>query len=606
MSTLLNIGILLSATDMFSPALNSATGNLSTFDNKVKNTSADMLKLSTAALAVGEGVTGKLSNFFGDSQDLRAAQGELKTLGLMGDGLKSVTSSAMDFSNQFAGTTAPEFIRASYDIKSGISSLSDVAVGKFTSISAMTALATLSTTSEMTNLFATGFGIYRKQFDEFGLQTIQGWNALSDEEKDIKFGQYFSAGISSAVQVFKTKGSQMSAALSNLGANATSAGISFAEQLSILGQLQKTMTGSEAATKYRAFLNTAYSAGDKLGLTFTNANNELLSMPEILTMLKDKYGNTIDAMESNELKNAFGTDEAVSLIKQLYPETDTLTKNINKMNLSLQEGTKKTRDMANAANEGKEQEVYEQRINNLTAAIGSGFAPVMLTTMDIMGSAAVVLSDFMNEHETLTTAIVSVIGVGGGLLTVIGSLGVIASGASFVMPFLSGGLGIVSTSFGVATAATRGFTAALISNPVVAIATGVAMAAYLIYENWDGIVGFFSDIWTSIKEEAAPVLEFIENGINTVSELFGFGDDKQIAVTTNGNQGAVKVQQEVMGQAVSSDNQAIYNNKKESVTKVYKSEDTFHVTVANPSSNVDVVEAMEDYKKRQRNRSFED
>lgn len=606
MSTLLNIGILLSATDMLSPALNSATGNLDGFENKVNATSADLLKLSTAALALGEGITGKLTDFFGDSQDLRAAQGELKTLGLMGDGLESVTSSAMDFSNQFAGTTAPDFIRASYDIKSGISSLSDFAVGKFTSIATMTALATLSTASEMTSLFATGHGIYRKQFEQFGLETIQGWNALSDEEKDIKFGEYFSAGISSAVQVFKTNGSQMSAALSNLGANATSAGVSFAEQLSIIGQLQKTMSGSEAATKYRAFLNSAYGAGDKLGLTFTDANDQLLSMPNILAQLKDKYGETIDAIESDELKKAFGTDEAVSLIKQLYPETDTLTKNINEMNLSLQEGTKKTREMANAANEGKEAELYEQRINSLTTAIGNGFAPVMFTMMSVLGNTAVVLSEFMNENETLTQIIVGTIGAGGGLLTVIGSLGVIAGGASFVMPLLSGGIGLVSTSFGIATAATRGFTAALISNPVIAIAAGIGLAAYLIYDNWSGIVEFFSDLWTGIKEEAAPVLAFLESGINTVSQLFSFGDDKQVAVTTNGNQGAMKVQQEAMSTTVSTENQAIYDNKKENVTKVYKSEDTFHVNVTNPTSNVDVVEAMEEHERRKRNRSYED
>lgn len=606
MSTLLNIGILLSATDMLSPALNSATGNLDGFENKVNATSADLLKLSTAALALGEGITGKLTDFFGDSQDLRAAQGELKTLGLMGDGLESVTSSAMDFSNQFAGTTAPDFIRASYDIKSGISSLSDFAVGKFTSIATMTALATLSTASEMTSLFATGHGIYRKQFEQFGLETIQGWNALSDEEKDIKFGEYFSAGISSAVQVFKTNGSQMSAALSNLGANATSAGVSFAEQLSIIGQLQKTMSGSEAATKYRAFLNSAYGAGDKLGLTFTDANDQLLSMPNILAQLKDKYGETIDAIESDELKKAFGTDEAVSLIKQLYPETDTLTKNINEMNLSLQEGTKKTREMANAANEGKEAELYEQRINSLTTAIGNGFAPVMFTMMSVLGNTAVVLSEFMNEHETLTQIIVGTIGAAGGLLTVIGSLGVIAGGASFVMPLLSGGIGLVSTSFGIATAATRGFTAALISNPVIAIAAGIGLAAYLIYDNWSGIGEFFSDLWTGIKEEAAPVLAFLESGINTVSQLFSFGDDKQVAVTTNGNQGAMKVQQEAMSTTVSTENQAIYDNKKENVTKVYKSEDTFHVNVTNPTSNVDVVEAMEEHERRKRNRSYED
>ena len=362
MSALLTLGIILSATDSLSPVLKSATGDMDTLDNKIGSVSGNITKLGTASLALGTALTIPLKAALDDYQELSKAQGELATLGIGDSGLDAITQSAQEFSNDFAGTSAPQFVAAAYDIKSGISSFSDSAVGDFTKIAAMTASATKSSTGQMTSLFATGYGIYKEQFNSFGSSTIAGWNQLSEEERDIKFGEYFSAGISSSVQAFKTDGAQMSAALSNLGSNATSAGVSFSEQLNILGMLQKTMSGSEAATKYRSFLNTAYGAGDKLGLTFTDANDKLLSMPEIISQVREQYGETIDAVESDELKKAFGTDEAVSLIKQLYTQTDELANGITKTNKSLQGGLDITTKMANAANKGKEFELLNQLV----------------------------------------------------------------------------------------------------------------------------------------------------------------------------------------------------------------------------------------------------
>ncbi len=609
MSTLLNIGIILSATDALSPVLKGASSNLGELDNQIDDTSANLTKLGTASLALGEGITSTLGDFVDDFQAVRAVQGELKTLGIASEGIDAITRSAKAFSSEFSGTTTPDFIAASYDIKSGISSLSDTAVGEFTAIAALTGKATKSSTDLMTSLFASGYGIYRDQFEAFGAATVQGWNNLSDEEKDIKFGEYFSAGISSSVQAFKTDGSQMSAALSNLGASATSAGIDFAEQLTILGQLQATMSGSEAATKYRAFLSSVNGAGDKLDLQFTDANNQLLSMPEIINKVKDKYGETIDALEADELKKAFGTEEAVGLIKLLYNETDTLTANINQMNGSLQEGTKKTKQMALAANEGKEQELLEQKIFNLTSTIGSRFTPVVLFATDVIGGVVDSVTSWMEEHETLSTVVVSGIGILGGLLTVLGTVGVVAGGVGMVLPFLSGGFGLVTASMGIMATATKAVTTALMSNPIGLIATGIATAAYLIYDNWEPIGAFFSDLWGGIKETAAPVLDWMDNKLSAVSSFFGFGDDEKEApqaTQTNSVRGAKAIQAQVAASGVSSHNKMIYENKNAISSKVVNHEPTYHITVSNPKSDVDIQRAIKDMERKNRNRTYED
>ncbi|WP_419782334.1 phage tail tape measure protein [Malaciobacter marinus] len=607
MSTLLNIGIILSATDALSPVLGNATSGLDGFDNKIDETSANLTKLGTASLALGEGISSALGSTFDDIQELRAAQGELKTLGVEGTGLDAITQSAKEFASEFSGTTAPTFVKAAYDIKSGISSLSDTAVGEMTSIAAMTASATKSSTAEMTSLFATGYGIYRDQFEQFGSATIDGWNKLSDEEKDIKFGEYFSAGISNSVQAFKTDGTQMSAALSNLGASATSAGVSFSEQLSILGQLQATMSGSEAATKYRAFLTGAVKANESLGLSFLDANNKLVSMPEILEQLRDKYGSVLDGMEKKELYDAFGSSEALALIELLYPKTENLTNSINTMNTSLQDGSKKTREMALSANEGKEQEVLDQKINNLTSTIGDRFAPVMLFTIDTMGSVVDGVTSWMDEHETLSTVIVSGIGILGGLLTVLGTVGVVAGGIGMILPFLSGGFGLVTASMGVMVTATKAVTAALMSNPIGLIAAGIATAAYLIYDNWEPIGEFFSDLWGGIQESAAPVLDFLDTGISAIGDFFGFGSSEpSVTVNQNEPEGARALQSQVMAKGVDSNYEVINKGSQQNSTRVIKQDSTYHVTVTNPTSNVDIEKALKDADRKRRNRQLED
>ncbi|MGR6863209.1 hypothetical protein ACU5EH_24400, partial [Aliivibrio salmonicida] len=53
------------------------------------------------------------------------------------------------------------------------------------------------------DLFASGYNIYRKQFDQFGAETTSGWQAMSATERDARFGEYFSAGISTSVQALK-------------------------------------------------------------------------------------------------------------------------------------------------------------------------------------------------------------------------------------------------------------------------------------------------------------------------------------------------------------------------------------------------------------------
>jgi hypothetical protein len=501
------------------------------------------------AVGVGAAVYGikKLVNAYGE---VSSAQGQISSLGISAEGVDAITKKARDFSNQWSGTTQAEFIAASYDIKSGISSLSDSAVGEFTRIAAMTAGATKSSVDQMTSLFATGYGIYRKQFDQFGGSVIEGWDALSNSERDAKFGEYFSAGIASSVQAFKTDGAQMSAAISRLGASATSANVPFAEQLSILGMLQATMSGGEASTKYRAFLTNAAKAGDALNLSFLDANDNLRSMPMILEELRGKYGDTIDAVEEQELKKAFGTDEAIAMIKLLYPEVDTLKTSISGMNESLRGGMDTTDAMAKKILEGPNESLalLSSRVLNMAAALGYLFAPAVMFVADRIGDFAIGLANFSEQFpflsQVIAFAIVGLVGLKAASIAgrfafsylsdgfviarkmllwfsvsnmkanaILAVTKVRAFAAAASVLYMSGMQKAAAAGTAIMTAAQWAFNLAMTANPiglvVVAIAAFIAIAALLI-SNWSGVGDFFSGIWEGIKNGVFWAWEMIK------------------------------------------------------------------------------------------------
>ena len=234
----------------------------------------------------------------------------------------------------------------------------------------------------------------------------------------------FSAGISTAVKNYKTAGSEMASSISALGATATNNNVPLEEQLAILGQLQTTMSGSEAATKYKSFLNQAASAGEKLGLTFTDANNNLMSTPQILEQLKSKYGDTIDAVEKQQLKEAFGTDEAVAMIDLLYGDIDGLSGGIDSMADSMKRGTDVTQEMAEAINNTPAQkfEVLKQQIHNNVEELGNGLLPAVNNTMDKVSGLIQKGSEWISNNQETVQTIMNVAMKLGIVLVVLGTV----------------------------------------------------------------------------------------------------------------------------------------------------------------------------------------
>jgi len=392
---------------------------------KLNQSFNNMAKTGIAIAGVGSQIAGAMIAPVTATFGTRKALGELKSVGVKD--LKTLENAAKSFSDTWAGTTKADFIGAAYDIKSGIASLSDEAVGKYTEIAGITAKGTKATTAEMTSLFATGYGIYKGFYKDMS---------------DIDFGEMFAAGIGNTANIFKTDGASMAQAISGLGAAATSAKVPMEEQFAILGMLQATMSGGEAGTKYAAFIGSAAKAGETLGLKFTDANKQLLSMPEILGLLKGKFGETMDSAEKMKLVEAFGTDEAVDMVDLLYNKTGDLQSGILSVYGAMGNGVNEVRAMANAINDTEPDKftVLQQRLHNVGEEVGNTLLPTFNQLLDRGGQVIDKVGAWIGKNQDLVRVI---------SLTVITISIILAVLGVFIAGFGALGLVVTKTAGGI-------------------------------------------------------------------------------------------------------------------------------------------------------------
>lgn len=508
MDSVLKVSLVLDMIDHLTDKVGKVNGSVGSMTQSF----ATMQKAGAAMTGVGTGIVSACTSAITATFDTQNALGEIASLGVQD--LQAIENAAKDFSDTWAGTTKADFITASYDIKSGIASLTDEGVAQFTELAALTGKATKSTTETMGSLFATGYGIYKGYYDDMS---------------DLEFGEMFSAGIATAVRLYKTSGNGMADAIGMLGATATNAQVPLEEQLAILGQLQTTMSGSEAATKYKAFLNTAASAGKKLGLTFLDTNNQLLSMPEILETLRGKYGDTLDAVEKQKLKEAFGTDEAIALIDLLYQNTDQLKSGIDELHGSMSSGIAVTEEMANAINNTPEQkfEVLKQKVHNATEELGRGLLPTINSAMDVVAGVIQKGSDWVSANQETVASIMHIVMylsifliAAGTLVAVIGTVGRVFTGlGSIVMGvksvFSAGGFLAVLGPFALIAAAVAGLVA------LFEICGGDVSKLQNIFNNVFGAIsGFIGNSLTAVRNYLPGFLQFgLELLTNLVSGI---------------------------------------------------------------------------------------
>ncbi|WP_370314678.1 phage tail tape measure protein [Thalassolituus sp.] len=359
-----------------------------------------------------------IKTFMEPVYEMQRALGEVESLGVHEKELKSLQKTALGFSMKY-GESAEDFVRSSYDIQSAIGGLENGELATFTKASNVLAKGTKADAATITSYMGTMYGIFQNNANAMG---------------KARWVEQLTGQTAAAVKMFKTNGQEMSGAFSTIGSAAQAAGVDVAEQMAVLGTLQATMSGSEAATKYRSFLSGAAKAQEKLGLKFTDNTGKLLPMVEILNRINGKYSDLQDTAQLGALKNAFGSDEAVALVTNLIGKTDGLNKSIGEISMIT--------GMDNAAKMAQTMVDPWDQFNATTKAVRISLGTLLLPTINAvlgkMNSGLTTVIGWTDEFPNLTKwiglAALSVLALAGatGIFTILMGLGKTAMAASGV------------------------------------------------------------------------------------------------------------------------------------------------------------------------------
>ncbi|WLI28182.1 phage tail tape measure protein [Pseudomonas rhodesiae] len=358
---------------------------------KVKMGFSDLAEQSEKHIkTMGFGLAGITGAYVGITQsmepalEMNRALGEVRSLNVAEDALNALNRKSLEFSVAY-GENAKDFVASAYHIEGAIKGLAGSQLATFTNASNLLAKATKSDADTMGTYVGTMYNLFKGQADAMGkgqwVENLAGQTAT-------------------AVQLFRTSGEQIGEAFKAAGGLASTAGVSLAEQMAVLGTLGSTMDGGEAGGLYKSFFENVSNASEKLGMKFVDQQGKLLPMMDILDKLKGKFGDLSIEANGAKLRDAFG-GEAARLISSLMGDTDRLKNGMERLG--------NVRGLENAERMAKNMvdpwQQFSSAVEALRIAFGQSLIPILTPLMDRLVGIAGTLTRWTQLFPNITRLI---------------------------------------------------------------------------------------------------------------------------------------------------------------------------------------------------------
>ncbi len=428
------------------------------------------------------------------ANDMNMALGEVRSLEVADDTLKRLNQAGLQYSIQF-GESASNYVRSAYDIQSAIDGLEGADLPKFTTAAGTLAKATKANVTDITSYFGSMYGIFREQANGMGKSN---W-------VEMLTGQ-----TATAVQMFKTTGPEMKSAFESIGAGATEMGVKINEQMAVLGTLQSTMSGSEAGTKYSAFLEGLSGAQDKFGLNFSDVNGDLLPIVEIMKKIKGEMGGMGWDKSRDFLSGAFN-DEAVDFIQLMGKDINKLGGDINKLGdvTGMDKATWMAKQMQNNFTR------LASAVTAVSVAIWQKALPSIEPYINMMTDAASVIVEWADKYPHLAKAVGLAITVFIAFVAIAGVMNIAIGMARFAMVGLTMRFLIIKPIVWAVRAAMWALRITLIALRVATIITVIATAllSFGIFKLGAAFIGVLPKIFAFSAALLANPLTWVVVGV---------------------------------------------------------------------------------------------
>ncbi|EOK1143072.1 TPA: phage tail tape measure protein [Klebsiella pneumoniae] len=383
-------------------------------DKFSKSTQSALGRIGGGAIGLW-GTAKALGGLLKPADDVQSALNELSTRNVGTDALKAIRREAAQFSTDF-GVSAVDFIGSVTEIRSSLGGLSDSELPRVARATNTLAVAMKSTGADAAGYISTLASHFTSEVDRIG---------------NVAFAENIASKTAWLVQNTGQDMARIQALLQGAKGTGTGYGVGIDEQLAVLGNLGNGL-GSNAGGVYDAFLKNAKAGARELGLSFTDAQGQLLAFPDILDRLQAKYGDTVagNIPLQEKLNKAFGKG-AAALISS-WGSADKLRKQI--VQLKGAEGLGGATSMAD-----KMADIWarlDQSGGRIKTAFGSAllpvFEPVINKVIQLASGFARWLEMFPNITRWLgyigatiavVTALTSLFALWAGVKAVAGLLG---------------------------------------------------------------------------------------------------------------------------------------------------------------------------------------
>lgn len=278
------------------------------------NNSLSALKRLGGGFAGLWATTKSLTSVLKPASDIQSALDELSTRNVGSDVLEKLRRQAGEFSTAY-GIAAEDFIGSVTTIRSAIRGLSDNDIPRVAQAVNTLAVATKSSGTDAADYIGELASVFVREADRMG---------------HAAFAENFA---SKTAWLVKNTGQDMAkirALLQGSKGIGVNYGVSADEQLAVLGELGASL-GSGAGGAYEAFLKNARVGAKELGLSFVDAQGALLSFPDILDKLQDKYGDSVtgNIRLQEKLNKVFGA--GANAVIKTWGSSEKLRKSIREL-----------------------------------------------------------------------------------------------------------------------------------------------------------------------------------------------------------------------------------------------------------------------------------
>ncbi len=276
--------------------------------------------------------------------------------------------------------------------------------------------------------------------------------------------------------------------------------------------------GSEAGTTMRAMMTRlaapvgkAQDSLQELGVVVADSEGNLRQIPDILADIgraTDKMGNIARA---SHLKSIFGEEPGSGMALLIEKQGQA---GIDKFAEILQTVKGENAQVAGVMADNLRGDLDSlgsaiESISNVMTDANNG--PLRDLAQTITANVRAV-SNWMQANPEATRQIFKLAAGAAALVAVLG------------IALTSIGLVTMAISSSVSTFMTLGKVIAVVgklflANPIVAVVTAIAAAAYLIYENWDTVGPYFKKLWEGIKEIFAWAMDGLAHLLNNFSPI---------------------------------------------------------------------------------------